>query len=53
VQPADEPAVTEAEPADAVPAAPPPEPPPAEPPEQPDGQTPCEIAADELAQVGQ
>jgi hypothetical protein len=53
VQPAGEPAVTDAEPADPVAAAPPPEPPPAEPPVQPDGQTPCEIAADELAQVGQ
>ena len=48
-QPVDEPVVTEA-----APAAPPPDPQP-EPlaAEQPDKQTPCEIAADELAQVGQ
>ncbi|BBY57486.1 hypothetical protein [Mycolicibacterium sarraceniae] len=47
-QPVDDPAVT-------APAPPPPEPPAAEPlaAEQPDEQTPCEIAADELAQVGQ
>jgi hypothetical protein len=59
---ADEPAITNAQPADAVPAPPPPEQPPdpteqppdpPEQPEQPDEQTPCEIAADELAQVGQ
>ncbi|SBS72843.1 putative alanine and proline rich protein [uncultured Mycobacterium sp.] len=46
--PVDEPVVT-----DSAPPAPPPEPPPADPLEQPDEQTPCEIAADELAQVGQ
>lgn len=48
-QPVDEPVVT-----DAAPAAPPPDPQP-EPlaAEQPDEPTPCEIAADELAQVGQ
>ncbi|WP_319430856.1 hypothetical protein [Mycobacterium sp. RTGN5] len=52
-QPAEEPATPDAEPVDAMPAPPPPEPPPADPPPQPDEQTPCEIAADELAQVGQ
>lgn len=48
-QPDDQPMVT-----DAAPAAPPPGPQ-SEPlaAEQPDEQTPCEIAADELAQVGQ
>jgi hypothetical protein len=48
-QPVDAPVITD----DAAPPAPPPEAPPAGPPEQPDQQTPCEIAADELAQVGQ
>ncbi|WP_445168971.1 hypothetical protein ACTXG7_06415 [Mycolicibacterium sp. Dal123E01] len=52
-QPTDEPAVTET-----APPVPEPEPAPLaaespEPPEVPDEQTPCEIAADELAQVGQ
>ena len=48
-QPVDEPVVT-----DAAPPAPPPDPQP-EPlaVAEPDEQTPCEIAADELAQVGQ
>ena len=52
VHPSDEPTVTDTEPTEAV-SPPPPEPPPVEPPEPPDEQTPCEIAADELAQVGQ
>ena len=48
-QPVDDPVVTDAAPA-ALPPDPQPEPLAAE---QPDEQTPCEIAADELAQVGQ
>jgi hypothetical protein len=59
--PVDEPAVAAVERPEAG-STPPPEPPPELPPEppppspaaeQPDEQTPCEIAADELAQVGQ
>lgn len=55
-QPTAEPPVADALPPPPVPEPPPdtqPEPLAAEQPEQPDEQTPCEIAADELAQVGQ
>ncbi|BBY65169.1 hypothetical protein [Mycolicibacterium helvum] len=54
--PADAPEITDAQPADAVPEPEPAQVDPVDPPDPPgqlDEQTPCEIAADELAQVGQ